>query len=515
MKKLLLFTVCALMALYSNAQLLNTDYYGFETGIGTWSPQHSTWSFDETTFAGTHGGVAKFSSIADYTVDQKLRSVTDASGTASDNTIILNSGSSYLFKIKVYAEAGSTISTLNTQITTPTINILWDLPLDADNQGKWVELEQMVTVSSATSASSRLFIKVPANDGAGTIYIDDFNVEEVLPTSVQFNITQDVASNGTPNVIIDDVQYKADQVVSETVSTTDGPIDLLHGTYDYVITSNGSDIYYGSLTLANGEEKVVDVTMPVAQSGQFVFAYTDGGVKSTQKAITVKDDQNRTVAIGKTNSGAGKFWASGLIAGTYTYELDGITGTFYCGGRNRSFNIEKSASSINMGLFNTTNGNIIDATVVLSDGSTDFNGTASASGDVSFGADLFVNGTAGTSYSYTITAPGYITKTGSFTTVADVVDFYEIELESDGSTAIGDVNESLVKVYPNPASDLINVECSVQSQVNIFNVTGQLILQKMAEGGVAPINISNLQSGYYFVQISNKDYTEVVKVQVY
>ena len=69
-----------------------------------------------------------------------------------------------------------------------------------------------------------------------------------------------------------------------------------------------------------------------------------------------------------------------------------------------------------------------------------------------------------------------------------------------------------VKVYPNPASDYIEIGNVVHAfDVNIFNIVGQKILQAQDQ---KRIDISSLEKGLYFVEVSTENKTQTRKILV-
>ena len=64
-------------------------------------------------------------------------------------------------------------------------------------------------------------------------------------------------------------------------------------------------------------------------------------------------------------------------------------------------------------------------------------------------------------------------------------------------------------VYPNPATDLLNINISNANfknlNVSINTVSGQQIMNTNMSGNNTKINIESLSSGVYFVNISNEN----------
>ncbi|PIF34283.1 putative delta-60 repeat protein/predicted secreted protein (Por secretion system target) [Flavobacterium sp. 9] len=62
------------------------------------------------------------------------------------------------------------------------------------------------------------------------------------------------------------------------------------------------------------------------------------------------------------------------------------------------------------------------------------------------------------------------------------------------------------KLYPNPVKDFITIEMnsSDNAKLNVFDVTGQIVLSKELKATSTKLNISNLPTGVYMFQISNE-----------
>jgi hypothetical protein len=59
----------------------------------------------------------------------------------------------------------------------------------------------------------------------------------------------------------------------------------------------------------------------------------------------------------------------------------------------------------------------------------------------------------------------------------------------------------LFSIYPNPANTVLNVKCSTQAIVTVFDVTGKLIESKNLKEGYSSVDVSNLNSGIYYVRV--------------
>lgn len=72
------------------------------------------------------------------------------------------------------------------------------------------------------------------------------------------------------------------------------------------------------------------------------------------------------------------------------------------------------------------------------------------------------------------------------------------------NTAVNPGKSNLLKVFPNPAKDFVNVEVSEPSQVRILDITGKVLVEKTVEAGKTPIQL-NLKSGLYMLQVAGKN----------
>lgn len=71
---------------------------------------------------------------------------------------------------------------------------------------------------------------------------------------------------------------------------------------------------------------------------------------------------------------------------------------------------------------------------------------------------------------------------------------------------------SFVRVFPNPATNMINVEAQGYEQYQLVNMLGQTVSSNSLNNGTAQINVSNLSNGVYFVRLINGNNVETIKV---
>lgn len=92
------------------------------------------------------------------------------------------------------------------------------------------------------------------------------------------------------------------------------------------------------------------------------------------------------------------------------------------------------------------------------------------------------------------------------------IELYESEPEIDINGFISDI-----KVYPNPSSDILNIDLTNNYEefdnIEIFNLLGELVYkQKLNIKSINGLNLSNVQSGYYIARIFNNKNSKQVKL---
>lgn len=85
---------------------------------------------------------------------------------------------------------------------------------------------------------------------------------------------------------------------------------------------------------------------------------------------------------------------------------------------------------------------------------------------------------------------------------------YYTEVEEQEPTAVEEVANDGILLYPNPAVEYICINgVPTDANISVFNMNGLLISNMKADGNVLSINVANYKSGIYFVRINS----EVVK----
>ncbi|MDW5290304.1 carbohydrate-binding protein [Formosa sp. PL04] len=78
---------------------------------------------------------------------------------------------------------------------------------------------------------------------------------------------------------------------------------------------------------------------------------------------------------------------------------------------------------------------------------------------------------------------------------------------------INDPNTSdAINVFPNPITNVLNINRAIGAQVEIFDTLGKLILKKDLSSNAATIDTSRLKAGLYFVRLKNDNGTVIKKI---
>ena len=83
------------------------------------------------------------------------------------------------------------------------------------------------------------------------------------------------------------------------------------------------------------------------------------------------------------------------------------------------------------------------------------------------------------------------------------------------TVALGNLvfDDILFSFYPNPTSSILNIKNSKEiSGVSIFNLLGQLIIEKQTDSTEVQIDLLNLPSATYFVKVTSEGVEKIIKV---
>ena len=81
----------------------------------------------------------------------------------------------------------------------------------------------------------------------------------------------------------------------------------------------------------------------------------------------------------------------------------------------------------------------------------------------------------------------------------------EFELHAYYSPTGLDEDESALTIVPNPTNGTVTISCSDLQEILIYNIVGQFVMTKKAEGDTMTIDLGNLPSGLYFVNVVDRN----------
>lgn len=100
------------------------------------------------------------------------------------------------------------------------------------------------------------------------------------------------------------------------------------------------------------------------------------------------------------------------------------------------------------------------------------------------------------------------------TTTTVYIDLVGFNEDSDVSVRETDQLDMRVNLYPNPASNLVNVEAPENSHITLIDIAGNVVAQKFASSTNTQINVVDFSAGIYFVQIVNNKKVHTSKLVI-
>ncbi|WP_179006928.1 T9SS type A sorting domain-containing protein [Winogradskyella forsetii] len=296
-------------------------------------------------------------------------------------------------------------------------------------------------------------------------------------------------------------------------------------TYEVELTASEGDTYLWS----TGETTQSIVVSPLSTTLYTVTVILDGQEASDDVTVNVDPSPIVEIANGESveilngdfvtlsASGANTYeWNNGATqpniavspSVTTTYEVRGFIGDCY------------DEKQVTVNVLQPVLANAGEDVLICLDETT----TLTASG-----GDEYVWSTGETTQSIQVSPQE---TTDYVVTVFNAMDFDEatvrVEVDLNCNEQIADPTgipkDFKLNVYPNPASDIVNIKYSgvlVVSDVHIYNVTGKLVQrtkilnENISTSSTKQIDISSLQSGVYFVKLigEEKDITEKLLVK--
>ena len=73
----------------------------------------------------------------------------------------------------------------------------------------------------------------------------------------------------------------------------------------------------------------------------------------------------------------------------------------------------------------------------------------------------------------------------------------------DGVLGVSDNNLQGVSIFPNPATNVLNVQNAENATVQVFDILGKKLIELANISSSQEVNVTSLQAGTYFVKITN------------
>jgi Secretion system C-terminal sorting domain/Electron transfer DM13 len=95
----------------------------------------------------------------------------------------------------------------------------------------------------------------------------------------------------------------------------------------------------------------------------------------------------------------------------------------------------------------------------------------------------------------------------------DFGSFMPFTASNCASILVNDTFEkSDLKLFPNPVSNELNLENTENLKIKIYNIIGNVVLLEDSNDAISrKINVNNLTSGVYFIELTNQDNNRLVK----
>ncbi len=98
-------------------------------------------------------------------------------------------------------------------------------------------------------------------------------------------------------------------------------------------------------------------------------------------------------------------------------------------------------------------------------------------------------------------------------TVADV-DLTFDHVFGDITASVPQINAVDFSVSPNPSNGVFSIVSEKSSTMEVLNITGQLVYTQRIEAGNNAINLASIQSGVYFVKLSEGNAVQIRKIVI-
>jgi hypothetical protein len=362
------------------------------------------------------------------------------------------------------------------------------------------------TISNACSVDVTGSVEVDcANDQGVAVYADAPAAKTM--NDVFFFIGMMGADAGTVVTLSDGAGY-TDSYTVQGIPMEDVMIsNVPYGSYTYTISNACSVDVTGSVEVdcANDQGVAVYADAPAAKTTNDVFFFIGMMGADAGTVVTLSDGAGYTDSYTVQGIPMEDVMISDVPYGSYTYTISNACSVDVTG----SVEVD-CANDQGVAVYADAPAPIVIDNTVTQDGATI---TANQAGMTYQWIDCNDSNTpidGETNQSFTATNSGnyavVITNGSCGSATSDCI--------SVVVTAMSTIQNNGVEIYPNPASDYINVELGQADEavVSIFNSNGGLVSQQNTTGALTRIDLDALSNGVYFIRVSGDGVNETVKI---
>ncbi|MFW6302927.1 MAG: T9SS type A sorting domain-containing protein [Bacteroidales bacterium] len=413
----------------------------------------------------------------------------------------------------------------------------------ADQHGGGIK----VAYYASTIIANNTIVDNTANYGGGGLHCGYYNGMLTLKNNIFHNNTDSTSSEG--NLFLYFGNGRAADVTNNIIG---GGFDgiCLYGS-DYTGTfENNMDTLPGFVDYANGDY-TTDCNSPGLNKGQIIPELTPFDIAGNPRIIGASVDIGYTETVSLallTSQPENVTTCSGTeinytvvadMAGSYQWEVSTDFGNSWTALSDDA--VYTGATSENLLVMSDAlmNGSLYRCLVsgpCEDRYSEDAFLLVNALPNVNLGPDLYINNEQSTELdagvysayewsngetSQSITLDGSVLGAGDFTFSVSVTDANgcqdsdEIDVHVEDVSGIASAGLKAVSVYPNPSSGSIIITAPAQSEIEIIDLSGKVIMVRNSESSESTsVDLSKLDAGMYYIRITNSDEFIMKKVML-